>query len=190
MSTFLSPKDIPAEMMRQIRDTFDRNPQVVELRAKAHRLQQSGHFVEAMQVHQQVSRLQDRAVADILKDTDAELEQASLSAMDMPKEAQDRMVEMTTAMLLAVDVMESCVKEMDDVVKSLDKEVTFIGWREVRELAKAIRSKLEMANKDAPFVNNADWGDAADNLFEMACRKARRVLRNDVKQKKAKKKCS
>lgn len=185
MSAFLRPQDIPAPMMAQIRDTFDRNPQVVELRAKANRLQQQGYFVEAMQVRKQVDMLFDHAVSCILQEAEEENEKASLSAMDMPKEAQKRMTELTTAMLLAVDVMETCVKEMDDVVKSCDKEVTFIGWREVRELAKAIRSKLEMANRDAPFVNNPDWGDAADNLFDMTCRKARRVLRNDAKIKKA-----
>lgn len=184
MSAFLHPNDIPAAMMAQIRDTFDRNPQVVELRARASRLQREGFFAEAMAVHRQVSELFDHAVASLLTEAERENERASLSAMSMPQDKRERMVELTAAMLLAVDVMETCVKEMDDVVKSLDGDVTFIGWREVRELAKAIRSKLEMASKDAPFVNNADWGDAADNLFDMAYNKARKVLRNDEKKKK------
>lgn len=184
MSEFLKPQNIPAALMSQIRDAFDHNQNVVELRTKASYLQQQGHFVEAMAVYKQVQELYSHAIAIYLQDAEQENEKASLSTMEMPQDKRTHMIELTTAMILAIDVMETCVKEMDDIVKSLDKEVTFIGWREIRELAKAIRGKLEMVSKDAPFVNSNNWGDAADNLFEMTLHKARKVLRNDESQKK------
>lgn len=183
MSAYLNPKDIPEPMLMRIRAAFDRCPEVIQLRLKANRLQAQSSFAEAMAVRHQVADLYDRAIASYLSDVEKENDKASISVMAFSDEQQQHMTELTTAMLLAVDVMETCMKNMGDIVASVDKDVKFFGWREIRNLSAAIRSKLEMTGKDAPFVNNPDWGDSADNLFEITLRKARRVLRNDEKRK-------
>lgn len=178
MSQFLKPSEIPEAMMSQIRDTFDRNPQIVALRAKADRLKRQGLFAEAVTVLQQIDALYDNAVASVLRDAEQENERASMQALSLPEDKRTRMVELTTTMMMAVDIMETCIAEMDDVVKSVDKDVAFIGCREIRELAKVIRSKLEMFDKDAPFVKNPKWGDEADKMFQMTYNKAKKLLKH------------
>ena len=82
-------KDVPNELLEKIREQFEKNNQVRELRVRQQRLQREGKWMESLGVAKQIESLYDKVVCEYLQESERQVSTIDISDMDIPKSDKD-----------------------------------------------------------------------------------------------------
>lgn len=185
MNTMIHPQQLSDEINSAMRERFEADPRIRELRVRATRLQQSGYFSEALKVNKEIERLYDRVVVSYCSDAEDQFEQFSMDTLNMPQEDKVRIVILMTSMYMAVDIMDSCLMDINDTLHRTDKTLNYENISELKNTAHLCREQMKMFGSIADYTKYADWGDITDNMYEMMQKKAKSIIRKtDSKRKK------
>ncbi len=182
----IQPSDLSDEIKKILRDKFDTDFRVRGLNAKAQRLMQAGRYIESMQIRQQIEDLFDRVVVAYCKETESQVEQVSLEKAKVPIEDQKRINQLMVTLYMAVDIMDSCLLDVNDTLHRTDKDLNYEKVVDLQEMAHLCKEQLTAFGKQADYIKFPEWGDITDNMYEMMQKKAMSIIRKTDSKRKRK----
>lgn len=173
----LSIKDIPDDMLRQIRNRFEDDPQIKQMRIRQDVLLRSGNAVQALEWGKKIESLFVKVVDNYIEEAANEVETFSLEEAGIPPEYIEKITEHAVTMFMACDIIESCIIDINDILHKTDKDLHFEQFDDIKQLGEMVKSKLDFLQKNSKYMNNAFWGDKCDDMYSMMQNKAKAIIR-------------
>ncbi len=184
MGRVIQPHELSGEIRELMRGKFEADPRIREMQVRAHRLQQTGNYMGAMQVRRQIEQLFDKVVVSYCKEAESQVEEVCIDAMKMPPEDRERINVLMVAMYMAVDIMDSCLMDINDTLHRTDKNLNYEKILDLKEMAHLCREQLRVFGTQADYLQYAQWGDITDNMYGMMQNKAKAVISKTETEKR------
>jgi len=94
--------DIPDYMLKHIRETFDRDPNVLKLRTRQDLLRREGKFREALKVAEDIDYLYTCVVRSYVDETNNQAKNISLADSGIPPRDIDKLLECVVTLFYGV----------------------------------------------------------------------------------------
>ncbi len=170
-------KDVPNELLNIIRNQFEANTRIREMRAQQQLLFKGGKIQPALQIGEKIEQLFVQVVNTYIQETERDVERLDLNTVPMPaKDRQEIMILMLTA-FMACDIIETAVVEINDVIQRSDNTLEMDQFNELIKLSKYARTKLEYLSKNSKYMDSMFWGEKCDDMFTMLKNKAGSIFR-------------
>lgn len=173
----LSVKDIPDDMMRQIRNSFEDDPQIRQMRIRQDVLLRSGNAVQALEWGKKIESLFAKVVDNYIEEAANKAETFSLEEAGIPPEDVGRINEYAVTMFMACDIIQSCIIDISDVLHKTDKDLHFEQFDDIKQIGELVKLKIDFLQKNSHYMNNAFWGDKCDDMYSMMQNKAKAIIR-------------
>lgn len=184
MSKTIQPDELKPEIMKLMRDKFEHDGRIREMQVRASRLQQTGHFAEAMQVRKMIEQLFDKVIVSYCQQAESQVENLTLEAAGVPKEDMEIINRLMVALYMTVDIMDSCLMDINDTLHKTDKALGYEKILDLKEMAHLCREQMQMFGSQVDYTKYAEWGDITDNMYEMMQKKASAIIRKTQSKKK------
>ena len=172
-----SVNDIPQELMSKLRQSFDADVKVRELRVRQQMLLRSGNYREALEVAQCIDSLFNRVVFEYLEDAKEEVEQVEIAKTDMPLEDKEDLMRHLLVCFMCADIIKSSVMDMDSILHRYDKNMYMEMFNDIRQVMEMSEQKLSYLQKNSGYLKDLVWGEKCDNMYEMMLSKAGSIMR-------------
>ena len=179
----LSIKDIPDDMLRQIRNSFEDDPQIKQMRIRQDVLLRSGNAVQSLEWGKKIESLFAKVVNNYIEEAANEAETFSLEEAGIPLEDIERFNEYAVTMFMACDIIQSCIIDINDVLHKTDKDLHFEQFDDIKQIGEMVKSKLDFLQKNSHYMNNVFWGDKCDDMYSMMQNKAKAIIRKRKEDK-------
>ena len=183
MGKVIQPHELSEEIKAMIRKKFDAYPRVRELNVRAHRLQQAGDYMGALQVRKQIEQFFDKAIVAYCAEAERQVVEVDGDTLRMPPEDKAKINTLMVAMYMAVDIMDSCLMDINDTLHKTDKNLNYEKILDLKEMAHLCREQLMVFGTQADYLQYAQWGDITDNMYAMIQSKAKAVINKIEKEK-------
>ncbi len=177
MSKIIQPHELSDEIKQILRNKFDNDFRIRSLNAQAQRHLQAGHYAEAMKIRQQIETLYDKVIVAYCQEAESQVEEMSLDQAKVPVEDQKKINQLMVTLYMAVDIMDSCLLDINDTLHRTDKNLNYEKIRDLQELAHLCKEQMTEFSKQADYTKFPEWGDITDNMYEMMQRKAKSIIR-------------
>jgi hypothetical protein len=172
-----SVNDIPQELMSKLRQSFDADVKVRELRVRQQMLLRSGNYREALEVAQGIDSLFNRVVFEYLEDAKEEVEQVEIAKTDMPLEDKEDLMRHLLVCFMCADIIKSSVLDMDSILHRYDKNMYMEMFNDIRQVMEMSEQKLSYLQKNSGYLKDLVWGEKCDNMYDMMLSKAGSIMR-------------
>jgi len=173
----MEAKDIPAEMMAQIRNKFEADPKVQGFRTQQYLLQQKKEFDAALMIGKMIEVLFGTVVQAYLDEVNAECEEIDFKDLDIPVKDKEEISILNVTIFIALDIVESCLIGINDVLHRTDKTLNYEMHDDLKELSEMVNTKMKYWGENSEYLNDAEWGNRCDDMFEMMKNKAKAIIR-------------
>jgi hypothetical protein len=171
-----SVNDIPQELMSKLRQSFDADVKVRELRVRQQMLLRSGNYREALEVAQGIESLFNRVVFEYLEDAKEEVEQVEIAKTDMPLEDKEDLMRHLLVCFMCADIIKSSVLDMDSILHRYDKNMYMEMFNDIRQVMEMSEQKLSYLQKNSGYLKDLVWGEKCDNMYSLMCNKAKSIM--------------
>ena len=171
-----SVNDIPQELMSKLRQSFDADVKVRELRVHQQMLLRSGNYREALEVAQGIDLLFNRVVHEYLEDAKDEVEQVEVASLDMPLEDKEDLMRHLLVCFMCADIIKSSVLDMDSILHKYDKNMYMEMFNDIRQVMEMSEQKLSYLQKNSGYLKDLVWGEKCDNMYLLMCNKAKSIM--------------
>lgn len=182
MTKVIQPHELSAEITKMMRDKFEGDFRIREMNVRAQRLQQSGHYAEAMRIRQQIEQLFDKVTVAYCREAESQVKDVTLEQAKVPKEDMERIDKLMVALYMTVDIMDSCLMDINDTLHRTDKSLNYEKILDLKEMAHLCREQMRLFGEQADYTKYPEWGDITDNMYEMMQNKAMSVIRKTKKK--------
>jgi hypothetical protein len=172
-----SVNDIPQELMSKLRQSFDADVKVRELRVRQQMMLRSGNYREALEVAQGIESLFNRVVFEYLEDAKEEVEQVEIAKTDMPLEDKEDLMRHLLVCFMCADIIKSSVMDMDSILHRYDKNMYMEMFNDIRQVMEMSEQKLSYLQKNSGYLKDLVWGEKCDNMYDMMLSKAGSIMR-------------
>ena len=172
-----SVNDIPQELMSKLRQSFDADVKVRELRVRQQMLLRSGNYREALEVAHGIDLLFNRVVHEYLEDAKDEVEQVEVASLDMPLEDKENLMRHLLVCFMCADIIKSSVLDMDSILHKYDKNMYMEMFNDIRQVMEMSEQKLSYLQKNSGYLKDLVWGEKCDNMYDMMLSKAGSIMR-------------
>jgi hypothetical protein len=172
-----SVNDIPQELMSKLRQSFDADVKVRELRVRQQMLLRSGNYREALEVAQGIDLLFNRVVHEYLEDAKDEVEQVEVASLDMPLEDKEDLMRHLLVCFMCADIIKSSVLDMDSILHKYDKNMYMEMFNDIRQVMEMSEQKLSYLQKNSGYLKDLVWGEKCDNMYDMMLSKSGAIMR-------------
>ena len=172
-----SVSDIPQELMSKIRESFEAEPKVRELRVQQQMLMRTGKYADALALAQQVDLLFNRVVYEYLENAENEVEKIDIATMEMPIKDKEELMKRLLVCFMCADIIESSVIDMDDILHRYDKNTYMEMFNDIRQVMSMAKEKLRYMQQNSGYMKDLVWGEKCDNMYEMMLSKAGSIMR-------------
>ena len=173
----LQVKDVPKELLDKIKERFEADPRVRELRVQQQMYIRQGKYKAALALAQDIEILYNKCVYEYLEEADKQVEQIDVSDMDMPIEDKEQMMQLLLVCFMCADMLETSIIDMDDVLHRYDKDMHMEMFNDLRDVLRMSKEKLKFLQENSGYMKDLVWADNCDNLYEMAKNKAGAIMR-------------
>lgn len=183
MNSQINIQDVPQELLDMVKQQLEADPRVRDLRIRQNLATRSGNIHEAMAIGKAINGFFARAIQNYLVECEQESKSIDLGEQDLPKKDASELVEIVVTLFLAADIIDTATQDFNDVLHRSDDTLSMEQFDDMRRLAKAAKAKMEYFRKKLAWLNNVDFGEKSDNMYEMLRNKARAIIRK-AKDKK------
>ena len=169
--------DIPQELMSKIRQSFESEPKVRELRVQQQMLMRTGKYDAALALARQVDALFNRVVFEYLENARNEVEQVDIATMEMPIDDKEDLMRHLLVCFMCADIIESSVVDMDDILHRYDKNTYMEMFNDIRQVMSMAKEKLRYMQQNSGYMKDLVWGEKCDNMYAMMLSKAGSIMR-------------
>lgn len=173
----MEAKDIPAEMMVQIRNKFEADPKVQGFRTQQYLLQQKKEFDAALMIGKMIEVLFGTVVQAYLDEVNAECEEIDFKDLDIPVKDKEEISILNVTLFMAIDIAESCLLDINNVLHRTDKTLNYEIHDDLKDLGVVIQDKMKYWGDNSEYLNDNAWGNKCDDMYEMMKNKAKAIIR-------------
>ena len=174
-------KDVPNELLEKIREQFEKNNQVRELRVRQQRLQREGKWMESLGVAKQIEALYDKVVCEYLQESERQVSTIDISDMDIPKSDKDALMQRFLVCFMCADMIETSIMDMDDILHRHDRDLHVETFDDMREVFALAKEKLKFLKENSGYMNDLFWADKCDDMYDMIMNKSASIIRKRTK---------
>ena len=172
-----SVSDIPQELMSKIRQSFEAEPKVHELRVQQQMLMRTGKYDAALALAQQVDVLFNRVVFEYLENAENEVEKVDIATMEMPIGDKEDLMRHLLVCFMCADIIKSSVQDMDTILHRYDKNMYMEMFNDIRQVMEMSEQKLSYLQKNSGYLKDLVWGERCDDMYDMILSKAGAIMR-------------
>lgn len=169
--------DIPQELMSKIRQSFESEPKIRELRVQQQMLMRTGRYDAALALAKQVDVLFNRVVYEYLENARNEVEQVEVATLDIPLKDKEELMKRLLVCFMCADIIESSVIDMDDILHRYDKNTYMEMFNDMRQVMSMAKEKLSYLQQNSGYLKDLVWGEKCDNMYDMMLSKAGAIMR-------------
>ena len=169
--------DIPQELMSKIRESFESEPKVRELRVQQQMLMRTGKYDGALVLAKQIDALFNRVVYEYLDKTENEVQKVEIATLDMPIKDKEELMKRLLVCFMCSDIIESSVIDMDDILHRYDKNTYMEMFDDIRQVMSMAKAKLRYMQQHSGYMKDLVWGEKCDNMYAMMLSKAGAIMR-------------
>lgn len=184
MATRLDIKDVPQAELDRVREAFESAPQVRQMRIRQNLLQRQGDYRAAMNVGRQIETLYTKTVEELLTEVDRQSENIDMQSVSIPKGDADTLNEIIVTLQMAIDIMDTCVMDFNDVLHRTDTSLTLEMFDELRQLSDKVKAHLRYFQKNSRLFNEIVFADKSDNMYKLLRNKARSLINKNDKSRR------
>lgn len=169
--------DIPQELISKIRQSFEAEPKVRELRVQQQMMMRTGKYDAALALAKQVDVLFNRVVFEYLENARNEVEQVEVATLDMPIKDKEDLMKRLLVCFMCADIIESSVIDMDDILHRYDRNTYMEMFDDIRQVMSMAKEKLRYMQENSGYMKDLVWGEKCDNMYAMMVSKAGSIMR-------------
>ena len=169
--------DIPQELMSKIRQSFEAEAKVRELRVQQQMLMRTGKYDAALALAKQIDVLFNRVVFEYLENAESEVEKIDIATMEMPIKDKEELMKRLLVCFMCADIIESSVIDMDDILHRYDKNTYMEMFDDIRQVMSMAKEKLRYMQQHSGYMKDLVWGEKCDNMYAMMLSKAGSIMR-------------
>lgn len=172
-----SVSDIPQELMSKIRQSFESEPKVRELRVQQQMLMRTGKYADALALAQQVDLLFNRVVFEYLENARNEVEQVDIATMEMPIGDKEDLMRHLLVCFMCADIIKSSIQDMDTILHRYDGTMYIEMFNDMRQVMDMAEQKLSYLQQNSGYLKDLVWGERCDDMYDMILSKAGAIMR-------------
>lgn len=174
----LTINDIDSSVLESIKKEIREKKDYINMVNKKNELLRNHKFIEAMRVSKLIENIEGLAINDFLRKCNGELVKVNTLLVAMTPEEQERMSAYGNALVLLADAMETAVIECNTLIQKYHPKTRIEMFDKLVEIGKEAKRHVRMLDdyKADDFYISA-YGDAADDLCELAVNKAKGFIR-------------
>jgi hypothetical protein len=169
--------DIPQELMSKMRERFEAEPRVRELRVQQQMLMRGGRYDDALSVARQIELLFNRVVFEYIENAESQVEQVEIARLDMPIKDKEELMKRLLVCFMCADIIESSVIDMDNILHRYDKNTYIEMFDDIRQVMSMAREKLRYMQQNSGYMKDLVWCEKCDNMYDMMVSKAGSIMR-------------
>lgn len=175
-------RNISDEMLKELQDTFDRDPAVIKLRIDqdmALRVRHNPH--EAMMIGKKINDLFSSVISNYCAKCEEEAlaikESITLADRGATEEQSREIFTLCIALFMICDMTESAIMEAKSKLKKIDSGLDFGMFMGVKSSMAILRDKLKYLTEHTQMRDDERWGIECDKMYEMLKNKAGKLVR-------------
>ena len=172
-----SVSDIPQELMSKMRQSFEAEPKVRELRVQQQMFQCTGKYDDALALARQIDLLFNRVVFEYLENARREVEQVDVATMEMPIGDKEDLMRHLLACFMCADIIKSSIQDMDTILHRYDKNMFMEMFNDIRQVMDMSEQKLRYLQQNSGYLKDLVWGERCDDMYDMILSKAGAIMR-------------
>ena len=169
--------DIPQELMSKMRQSFEAEPKIRELRVNQQMLMRTGRYDAALAVAQKVEVLFNRVVFEYLENAENEVEKIDIATMEMPTGDKEDLMRHLLVCFMCADIIKSSIQDMDTILHRYDKTMYMEMFNDMRQVMDMAEQKLSYLQQNSCYLKDLVWGEKCDNMYDIMVSKAGSIMR-------------
>lgn len=170
-------KDIPDSLLSLIKERFDNDARVQNLRIRQNLCLRNGQLQAAMQIAEEIEALYAEVVRIYLEEADKKQESFDTDTMNLPQADKDRMLELLMVLFMCCDIIECSVVDVNDVLHRTKKDLKITTFDDINNSMKMAEEKLKYLSKNSEYMNDNAWSDHCNNMYKLMQNKAKSIIR-------------
>lgn len=170
-------KDIPDSLLSLIKERFDNDARVQNLRIRQNLCLRNGKLQAAMQIAEEIEALYAEVVRIYLEEADKKQVSFDTDTMNLPQEDKDRMLELLMVLFMCCDIIECSVIDVNDVLHRTKKDLKITTFDDINNSMKMAEEKLKYLSKNSEYMNDNAWSDHCNNMYKLMQNKAKSIIR-------------
>lgn len=173
----MNVNDVPEHILALIKTNFESDPRVQKLRVQQGMLQRQRKYKEALALGRDIDKLYNHAVYEFMKACETEAKNISIDDIGLSADDKIEVLTRNVALYMAMDMIDSAIMEIDEILHRTDKTLSFEMFNEVRKMSVLTKEKLGFLRTNTNYTKDIAWGDVCDNMYNMLLSKARSLMR-------------
>lgn len=178
MNTTMTEADIPSPLMAKIKEQFENDARIRDMRIKQSALQRAHDYVGALTMGKNISFLFSAVIKNYIDEMEKDVEHIDINTLKLSAQQQKKLMEITITMFMACDMIETAIIDFNDEIKKTDPALEFNMFDDIRELNSKVKVKLEYLRKNSSYMKDLTWADECDNMYSMLRNKARKIVKS------------
>lgn len=170
-------KDIPDSLLSLIKERFDNDARVQNLRIRQNLCLRNGKLQAAMQIAEEIEALYAEVVRIYLEEADKKQVSFDTDTMNLPQADKDRMLELLMVLFMCCDIIECSVVDVNDVLHRTKKDLKITTFDDINNSMKMAEEKLKYLSKNSEYMNDNAWSDHCNNMYKLMQNKAKSIIR-------------
>lgn len=172
-----SVNDIPQELMSKMRESFESEPKIRELRVQQQMMMRTGRYGVALDLAKRIEVLFNRVVYEYLENARNEVEQVDIATMEMPLDDKEDLMRHLLVCFMCADIIKSSIQDMDSILHRYDKNMYMEMFNDIRRVMDMAEDKLSYLQHNSGYLKDLVWGEKCDDMYEMLQNKAGAIMR-------------
>jgi len=169
--------DLPKEVLARIREEFEANPTVQDMRMQQQMCVMQGRLSEALGLAKKLEILYNRCVGQYMRETEEELEHIDLKNVGLSNEDFESVIRLVLVCFMCADIIETSVLDMNDILHRYDKTMNIELFNDIRQLMAMSKAKLKYLQENGNYMKGLVWADKCDDMYEMMKNKAKAIMK-------------
>lgn len=173
----MNVSDLPQEVLARIREEFEANPTVQDMRMQQQMCVMQGRLSEALALAKKLEMLYNRCVSQYMRETEEELEHIDLKNAGLSDTDMESVMRLVLVCFMCADIIETSVLDMNDILHRYDKDLNIELFNDIRQLMSMSKAKLKYLQENGDYMKGLVWGDKCDDMYEMMKSKAKAIMK-------------
>lgn len=176
--------DLPQEVLARIREEFEANPTVQDMRMQQQMCVMQGRLSEALGLAKKLELLFNRCVAQYMRETEDELERIDLKDVGLSDADMESVMRLVLVCFMCADIIETSVLDMNDILHRYDKTMNIELFNDIRQLMSMSKAKLKYLQDKGDYMKDLVWADKCDDMYDMMKSKAKAIMKKTKSETK------
>ena len=167
--------NLPPELYKQFLEYLNNNPRYRRLFKEQQEAKSQKEYMSSAVLTHHVMELKQKLFNNFIQRVKREGRKLDIKQISLPKETKEKIDILYITTFMACDIIESAALDMNDVLKKVDKSLSFETFSEMVKIIRVAKEKLSIFGKDSDCPAKSIWAEKCDNMYAMMQSKAKKI---------------